>query len=92
MGVTIAISGNTKPTPLHANGAPLANVAAGTIHLANTTLKQKLVMPTKVVRRVDDFADVDTSSVSNGEIIRYISANDTFIATNRNVELDGGEY
>ena len=70
----------------------MANVAAGTIHLANTTLKQKLVMPTKVVRRVDDFADVDTSSVSNGQIIRYISANDTFIATNRNVELDGGEY
>ena len=55
-------------------------------------MKQKLVMPTKVVRRVDDFADVDTSCVSNGQIIRYISANDTFIATNRNVELDGGEY
>ena len=48
MGLSIQLPGNTKPTPLHANGTALANVASGTIHLANTTGTIKLKMPTKL--------------------------------------------
>ncbi len=91
MGLSIQLPGNTKPTPLHANGTALANVASGTIHLANTTGTIKLKMPTKLARRVGDFADVNSSSVSNGQVIRYISANDTFITTDRN-DVDGGSF
>ena len=91
MGFTIKISSNTKVTPLHANGAALANVEAGTIHLANATTSLTLTMPTKVARRVDDFDDVDAGSVSNGQVIRYISANDTFISSDR-TDLNGGSF
>ena len=45
-------------------------------------------MPTKVARRADDLADVEADGVSNGQLIRYISANDTFIASDR--EAQGG--
>jgi len=48
-------------------------------------------MPTKVARRVDDFDDVDAGSVSNGQVIRYISANDTFISSDR-TDLNGGSF
>ena len=88
MGVSITISNNTTVTPLHANGVALANVAAGTIHLANATSRMTLVMPTKVARRADDLGDVTADGVSNGQVIRYVSANDTFIASDR--EAQGG--
>ena len=48
-------------------------------------------MPTSLARRVGDFADVNSGSVSNGQVIRYISANDTFITTDRN-DVDGGSF
>lgn len=48
-------------------------------------------MPTTLARRVEDFADVNSSSVSNGQVLRYISANDTFITTDRN-DVDGGNF
>ena len=85
------LDGNTKVTPLYANGAALANVEAGTIHLANSITTLTLTMPTKVARRVDDFDDVNAGSVSNGQVIRYISANDTFISSDRS-DLNGGSF
>ena len=85
------MDGNTKVTPLYANGAALANVEAGTIHLANSITTLTLTMPTKVARRVDDFDDVNAGSVSNGQVIRYISANDTFISSDRS-DLNGGSF
>lgn len=91
MGVTITISSNTTITPLYANGAPLANVEAGTIHLANVTDKIVLTMPTKVARRLDDLDDVTAGSVSNGETIKYVSANDTFITADRS-DINGGSF
>jgi hypothetical protein len=87
--MSLAISSNTAITPLYANGAPLANVEAGTIHLANAALKMSLAMPTKVVRRVNDFEDVNTDSIIDGQVIRYVSANDTFIASSR---ASGGNF
>jgi hypothetical protein len=89
MGVSITISSNTTVTPLHANGTPLSNVASGTIHLANATLKISLTMPTKAVRRVNDFGDVNTDSIIDDQVIRYVSANDTFIASSR---ASGGNF
>ena len=83
MGVAIKLSANTKVSPLYANGAVLANVAAGTIHLANLSSTISLTMPTKVARLVNDLADVNTSGVANGQVIKYISANDTFVTSNR---------
>lgn len=88
---TSTLDGNTKVTPLYANGAALANVEAGTIHLANATTSLTLTMPTKVARRVNDFDDVEAGSVSNGQVIRYISANDTFISSDR-TDLNGGSF
>ena len=88
---TSTLDGNTKVTPLYANGAALANVEAGTIHLANAVGSITLTMPTKVARRVDDFDDVNAGSVSNGQVIRYISANDTFISSDRS-DLNGGSF
>ena len=40
---------------------------------------------------LDDFDDVDAGSVSNGQVIRYISANDTFISSDR-TDLNGGSF
>jgi len=87
--MSLAISSNTAITPLYANGAPLANVEAGTIHLANAASKISLTMPTKVVRRVNDFDDINTDSIADGQIIRYVSANDTYIASSRSI---GGNF
>jgi len=89
MGISIVINNNTTITPLYANGVPLANVASGTIHLANSTLKMSLTMPTKIARRVNDFDDVNTDSIVDGQVIRYVSANDTFIASGRS---SGGNF
>jgi hypothetical protein len=89
MGVSITISSNTTVTPLHANGTPLSNVVSGTIHLANAASKISLTMPTKVVRRVNDFEDVNTDSIADDQVIRYVSANDTFIASSR---ASGGNF
>ena len=50
-----------------------------------------LLKKTGGTKRVEDFADVNSSSVSNGQVLRYISANDTFITTDRN-DVDGGSF
>ncbi len=83
MGFAITISNNTTVTPLYANGAPMANVASGTIHLANTSSAITLTMPTKVARRLDDLDDVTADSVSNGHTIKDMSANATCITSSR---------
>ena len=85
------LSANTKVSPLYANGAVLANVVAGTIHLANLSSTISLTMPTKVARLVNDLADVNTSGVANGHVIKYISANDTFVTSDR-TSANGGSF
>jgi hypothetical protein len=46
-------------------------------------------MPTKAVRRVNDFGDVNTDSIIDDQVIRYVSANDTFVASSRS---SGGNF